>query len=165
MLVMVVLLTMVSLVERSVLMYTIVLVLPAGPLVLLYHTSYYSRRGGDSSSGYNCGAFYVIDSVGAYSAGWSLGAALSFGLHIILFVVVVLSMVHIVELFQLLLMLVLVMVLGTLALLCRCTHYTLRGGASSNGAACGVFCVLGGNSAGAYWYSGAAISFKIKIYL
>ena len=42
------------------------------------------------------------------------------------------------------------------------THYTIRGGASNNGAYCGAFFVLASPSAGyAYWGHGAALSFKL----
>lgn len=48
-----------------------------GQLVLLYHmTSYYSLRGGRSSLGAYCGAFFVIANATASNTHWSLGAAL-----------------------------------------------------------------------------------------
>ena len=85
MLFMVALLTMVFLVVRFMLVLVMLLVLQFGTVELLYHmTSYYTMRGGRSSLGVYCGAFFVIANATASNTHWSLGAALSFKLDIII---------------------------------------------------------------------------------
>ena len=74
---MVVVLTLVMTVVHSMLLPTVVLLLSTGMLVLLYITSYYTCRGGNSGNNYDCGAFYVNDAV-ASGTNWRIGAALSF---------------------------------------------------------------------------------------
>ena len=56
---MVVVLTLVHIVEHSLLMVVILLILPTGVLELLYCSSYYTRRGGASDHGNECGAFSI----------------------------------------------------------------------------------------------------------
>ncbi len=78
---MVVLLAIASFVGRFMLMRTILLVMQAGPMALLcYFASYYTLRGGSSSTGAPCGAFAVYSSSGFSSTVWLYGAALSFKL-------------------------------------------------------------------------------------
>ena len=74
---MVVVLTLVMIVVYSMLLLTVVPLLSTGMLVLLYITSYYTCRGGNSGNNYDCGAFYVNDAV-ASGTNWRIGAALSF---------------------------------------------------------------------------------------
>ena len=45
------------------------------------------------------------------------------------------------------------------------THYTIRGGSSSDGANCGMFCVNARNSfSGATWGNGAALYYEYTLY-
>ena len=66
----------------------VLLLLLIGIAVLIYHTSYYSLRGGGSGTDANCGAFFVVTLAIVSVTHWYYGAALSFILHIILFVLV-----------------------------------------------------------------------------
>lgn len=59
---------------------TILLVLQAGPLVLLYHCTHYACRSGHSANGTICGVFFVSPGLSATDQTWHVGAALSFGL-------------------------------------------------------------------------------------
>ena len=67
-------------------------------IYLLFFYTHYTVRGGPSSHGAICGAFYVGAYIGAGNAYWNIGAALSFKpyIHIMLFVVVLLALVHLV---------------------------------------------------------------------
>lgn len=80
MFIVVVLLPVVSLVDLSLFLLTVMLVIQSGTLALLYHssniTSYYIYRGGDSDHRALCGAFFVYSSTVASIAGWVVGAAL-----------------------------------------------------------------------------------------
>ena len=45
---------------------------------LSFITSYYAYRGGPSSDGVDCGAFFILARRDAFTAYWHFGAALSF---------------------------------------------------------------------------------------
>lgn len=94
------------------------LLLLSGVLVLLYHYTHYPSHGGSSSTGASCGVFIVGANAAAGLTYWACGAALSFMLHIILFVVVILAMVPVVVDSLLMPVAVLVIPTGALALLC-----------------------------------------------
>ena len=65
----------------SVLMFTLLMVILAGILVLLgLESTHYNHRGGASLSGINCGVFFIAADPTASSASWGYGAALSFKL-------------------------------------------------------------------------------------
>ena len=51
-------------------------------MVLLYHCTHYTLRGGYSNHGNFCGAFCVYAFYGAGRTNWYYGAALSFKLNI-----------------------------------------------------------------------------------
>ena len=85
MLFMVALLTMVSLVVSFILVLGMLLVLQFGTVELLYCASYYALRGGNSTAGAYCGAFYVLENYGAGNTSWNFGAALSFKAYIIIY--------------------------------------------------------------------------------
>ena len=72
----VVLLALVSLVVHSALMRLVISPLRIGALVLLYHCTHYTQRGGVSSLGTDCGAFYIIAHIAAGDSRWYYGAAL-----------------------------------------------------------------------------------------
>ena len=76
---MVVLLTLVHFVGLSLFMSTLLLLMLAGLLALLYHLykyTHYTLRGGNSFYNANCGAFYVLAHFAADHIGWFIGAAL-----------------------------------------------------------------------------------------
>lgn len=103
----VVFLVVMTIAVYSLFILTMLLVLHTGTIVLLYNmTSYYALHGGASYSGIACGSFCVNCSAAFSTTSWAFGAALSL-LHIILFVVVLLTLVPIVvySLFLLTLML------------------------------------------------------------
>jgi len=126
-------------------------------------STHYTLRGGYSSLGTYCGVFCVRANTGADDYSWRIGAALLL-LHIILFVVVVLALAPLVERFLFLRTMVLVIPTGSLALLYCASYYAFRGGLSDAGAYCGAFCVSARYSFSyAYWYYGAALSFKAYI--
>ena len=76
----VVFLVMITLVDSPVLLPILVIIITIGTLALLYCSSYYAFRGGDSSAGANCGAFSVAANAGVGFTYWGAGAALSFKL-------------------------------------------------------------------------------------
>jgi len=116
-LIVVVILIVVTFVEHSLLVLVIMLVLPSGDMALLYCASYYTLRGGYSGSDVFCGAFYINVRT-AFSAGsWSIGAALSFVLHIMLIVADLLLMGMLVACFIFLLMELIIIIIGIVALL------------------------------------------------
>lgn len=79
MLFMVVLLAIVPLAGRFAFVSTVMLVLPAGTMVLLQNRyTHYPLRGGTSHHGVNCGAFSVGASADIYTTIWDRGVALSF---------------------------------------------------------------------------------------
>ena len=49
-----------------------------GIVVLLYHCTHYTVRGGCSDRGVICGVFFIAASAGTDSAGWYYGAALDY---------------------------------------------------------------------------------------
>lgn len=72
---MVVLLILVSIVVFILYIALLLILLCIGTVVLLYITSYYTCRGGNCGTNYDCGAFYVNDTV-ASGTNWRIGAAL-----------------------------------------------------------------------------------------
>ena len=81
-----------------------------------------------------------------------------------LFMVALLTMVSLVVSFILVLGMLLVLQFGTVELLYCASYYAFRGGLSDAGAYCGAFCVSARYSfLYAYWYYGAALSFKLDI--
>lgn len=72
----VVLLSLVPIVGLSLLMLPLMLVLQAGPMVLLYYSSYYINRGGLSGYGLNCGFLFANATSAASYAAWYIGAVL-----------------------------------------------------------------------------------------
>ena len=91
--------------------------LAAGPLVLLYCASYYTRRGGASNGDTNWGVFLIDVRGDASNQWWNFGAALSFILHIMLIVVDLLVMDMLVVCFIFLLMEPLILLIGIVVLL------------------------------------------------
>ena len=88
-------------------------------------------------------------------------------LHIMLIAVDLLVMDILVVCFIFLLMELLIIIIGIVVLLYHLnyTHYTFRGGNSRNGAACGIFYVLGNvGDGGTGWYYGAALSLEYTLY-
>ena len=71
---------MITLVDSPVLLPILVIIITIGTLALLYCSSYYAFRGGDSSRGAVCGAFCVYADNSASYTSWRSGAALSFKL-------------------------------------------------------------------------------------
>ena len=62
----------------SVLMFTLLMVILAGILVLLgLESTHYNHRGGVSDNGSVCGAFYVFGGLAFSHASWNHGAARS----------------------------------------------------------------------------------------
>lgn len=113
---MVVLLVMVINVVFSLFILTLLLLILSGLLVLLYHCTHYASRGSISNDSTACGAFSVSTLLVFSNAGWYFGAALSL-IHIIVFVVVILSMVTIVESFLFIMLLKIHLTSGALVLL------------------------------------------------
>lgn len=78
---MVVLLAVILFVVRFVFVRSMVSLIAAGPLALLYHLytyTHYTLHGGASHHGANCGAFSVGASADISATIWDRGAALSF---------------------------------------------------------------------------------------
>lgn len=75
---------MVSIVVCSLLLLDMLLLVLMLTLVLLYHCTHYTVRGGCSDRGVICGVFFIAATAGADSAGWYYGAALSFKIKIYL---------------------------------------------------------------------------------
>ena len=70
----------VHIVVLSVLLVAVLLVVSTGVVVLLYHCTHYACRGGHSSNGTICGAFFVSPGLSVTDKTWHVGAALSFKL-------------------------------------------------------------------------------------
>jgi len=122
-------------------------------------TSYYPIRGGYSTDGIICGAFCIFAGNSFSNTWWLYGAALSL-LHIILFVVVVLSMIPFVVYSIFMFAVLLLMLTGPLALLyIIASYYALRGDSCYNsGLYCGCFMVhIGLNYDHGSWVHGAAL--------
>lgn len=64
----------------SVLLLAVLLVVFTGVVVLLYYCTHYACRGGHSSNGTICGAFFVSPGLSVTDKTWHVGAALSFKL-------------------------------------------------------------------------------------
>lgn len=147
-------------VVRFVFLQTLVSLGQAGTMALLYHlklSTHYAFRGSPSDLNNNCGMFSVAINYSSATTRWYLGAALEW-IHIILFVVVVLTLEPIVEFFVLMLQLLFPLLPGVLALLYHCTHYPSHGGASNASDRCGAICII--DSAGYTnnsWLYGAAL--------
>ena len=131
-----------------------------GVLELLYCASYYAQRCGRSSFGNGCGIFYIDLRTLNSNAGWICGAALSFILHIILIVVVVLALVPIVACSLLMGVLLFLVLAGLLALLyIIASYYPRRGGTSGDGVFCGIYYTdYSGSDSIIRWFIGAALS-------
>ena len=73
-----VLLAMMPIVVRFVLLIAILLLVPTGTLVLLYHLNctHYPRRGGASYSDISCGVFIIYFNIVDSATYWDHGAAL-----------------------------------------------------------------------------------------
>ena len=115
-LVVVVFLPLVLIVGLSVFMVVFSSLIPAGTLVMLYQCTHYTSRGGRSGHGSNCGSFSVNTNDIVSGTLWGLGAAL-LRVHIIFFVVVLLTMVPIVGHSLFMHTLLLIMELGVMVLL------------------------------------------------
>ena len=85
-------------------------------LVLLYHCTHYTMRGGRSNDGTRCGVFYVATGYDISITSWNVGAALS-RVHIILFVVVFLTVMHFGAYSLLVLTILLLLLAGVMELL------------------------------------------------
>ena len=75
----VVFLVLVQIVVHSIFLLTLLLVILAGTMVLLYHLkryTHYTDRGCSSGGGSNCGAFCVLGNGNASYTYWDFGAAL-----------------------------------------------------------------------------------------
>jgi hypothetical protein len=76
---MVVFLAMASIVVRFLFLLPLVLVIPAGSMVLLYHlklSTHYAQRGGRSTDSAGCGVFFVAGGSAFSHINWFFGAAL-----------------------------------------------------------------------------------------
>ena len=135
------------------------MIMDLGYMALLYNmTSYYALRADSADGDFRCGIYMIYLAVNGLNKGWGTGAALSFILHIILIVVVVLALVPIVVCSLLMGVLLFLVLAGLLALLYCSSYYTYRGGVSSHGTGCGAFFVSASIGAGhANWYVGAAL--------
>ena len=96
-------------------------ILLIGIVVLLYHCTHYTDRGGRSNLGAYCGTFFINGSHTTDTTDWSVSAALC--VHIILYVVVILIMVLFVVHSLFLLSLLLLVLIGVLVLLYMYTLY------------------------------------------
>ena len=134
-----------------------------GIVVLFYHCTHYDARGGCSDRGSTSGAFNILSNGETSWYDWFRGAALSFKLHIILFVVVFLAVAPLVVHFVYLLILLLLILVGFMVLLYHCTHYAFHGGHSDHSNNCGAFSVYVTVAAShAYWTDSAALSFRLS---
>ena len=86
-------------------------------LSIFFLCTHYAQRGGRSTDSAGCGLFFVAGGSAFSHINWFFGAALSFVLHIMLFVVVFLTLVPVVERFVFVLLLVLLVSSGSVALL------------------------------------------------
>ena len=65
-----------SIVVYSLFLLTMMILMLVGILVLLYCASYYVFRGGPSTDGVDCGAFFILARRDAFTAYWHFGVAL-----------------------------------------------------------------------------------------
>ncbi len=134
--------------------------------VFLFYYTHYTLRGGPSDLGSDCGLFSIVFTSSPGNQSWNRGAALSFILHIILYVVVFLLLILIAVHSLLMLPLLQLLLIGTMALLYCASYYDLRGGHSGYSNRCGMFYVIAGHAfSNSSWGHGAALSFILHIIL